>query len=48
MAAVWRLKHSGATSPGPDVRRIDGRILLAMSVFLSLVSLAALFGVWFG
>jgi putative membrane protein len=48
MVAVWRLNHSGATSPGPDIPRIDGRILLAMSAFLSLVSLAALFGVWFG
>jgi len=45
-AAVWRYKHSGATRPGPDVARIDARILLAMSVFLSAVSLVALFGIW--
>lgn len=47
-AAVWRFSHSGATRPGPDVARIDARILRAMSVFLSMVSLVALFGIWFG
>jgi putative membrane protein len=47
-AAVWRMKHSGATRPGPDVPRIDPRILIAMSIFLSVVSTAALWGIWFG
>ncbi len=47
-AAVWRFSHSGATRPGPDVARIDARILRAMSIFLSMVSLVALFGIWFG
>ena len=47
-AAVWRFSRSGATRPDPDVPRIDARILLAMSAFLSLVSLAALWGVLFG
>ena len=46
--AVWRFNRSGATRPGPDVPRIDARILLAMSAFLSIVSLAALWGVLFG
>jgi hypothetical protein len=46
-AAVWRMKNSGAARPYPDVPRIDARILIAMSVFLSIVSLAALFGIWF-
>ena len=46
--AVWRLKNSGATRPGPDVPRMDTRILMTMSAFLSLVSLAALFGIWSG
>lgn len=47
-AAVWRFNRSGATRPNPDVPRIDARILVAMSAFLSLVSLAALWGVLFG
>src|SRR3954466_13932543 len=48
VAAVWRISNSGAARPAPDIPRIDGRALIAMSAFLSLVSLAALFGVWFG
>jgi putative membrane protein len=47
-AAVWRFERSGATKPDPDVPRIDARILVAMSAFLSIVSLAALWGVLFG
>jgi putative membrane protein len=47
-AAVWRMNHSGATRPGPDVPRIDYRILIAMSAFLSVVSLAALWGILVG
>ena len=47
-AAVWRFNRSGATRPAPDVPRIDARILLAMSAFLSIVSLAALWGVLAG
>src|SRR3954467_15683311 len=44
-AAVWRFNRSGAARPDPDVPRIDRRILIAMSAFLSMVSLAALWGV---
>ena len=47
-AAVWRFRNSGAARPSPDVPRIDARILIAMSAFLSLVSLAALIGVLLG
>ena len=47
-AAVWRMNHSGATRPGPDVPRIDQRILVAMSIFLSIVSAAALWGILAG
>ena len=47
-AAVWRTSNSGAVRPNPDVRRIDQRVLIAMSAFLSLVSLAALVGVLIG
>jgi len=45
-AAVWRFRNSGATRPKPDVRLIDARILIVMSGFLSLVSLAALIGIF--
>src|SRR3954452_17313976 len=45
-AAVWRMVNSGAVRPAPDVRRIDQRILIAMSAFLSLVSAMALAGIW--
>ncbi|HYW63344.1 MAG TPA: DUF202 domain-containing protein [Bradyrhizobium sp.] len=45
-AAVWRMVNSGAARPAPDVRRIDYRILVAMSAFLSLVSAFALVGLW--
>ena len=44
--AVWRIRHSGATRPDPDVARIDQWVLIAMSIFLSFVSLAALSGIW--
>lgn len=44
--AVWRMRNSGAVHPDPDVPRIDQRILVAMSIILSLVSLAALSGLW--
>ena len=46
VGAVWRMKNSGAIHPDPDVPRIDQRILIVMSVILSLVSLAALSGIW--
>jgi putative membrane protein len=45
-AAVWRMVNSGAARPAPDVRRIDRRILIGMSAFLSLVSAIALVGIW--
>jgi putative membrane protein len=48
VVAVWRVNHSGAARPAPDIARIDDRALIAMSAFLSLISLCALFGVWFG
>ena len=47
-AAVWRMSNSGAARPGPDVPRMDARFLVGMSGFLSLVSLAALWGIWQG
>ena len=47
LAAVWRFNNSGASRPSPDVPRIDPRILVAMSSFLSVVSAVALLDVWF-
>jgi putative membrane protein len=47
LAAVWRFSHSGAARPTPDVPRIDARILVMVSGFLSVVSLIALFGICF-
>lgn len=46
MGAVWRIKNSGATRPSPDVPRMNNYVLLSMSMFLSLVSIAALVGLW--
>jgi putative membrane protein len=46
LAAIWRFKNSGAVRPSPDVPRIDARILVGMSAFLSVVSAAALLGIW--
>ena len=47
LAAVWRLRHSGASRPNPDVPTIDAKILIAMSSVLSIVSTMALLGIWF-
>lgn len=46
VAAVWRMKNNGAALPNPDVPRIDHRILLAASVFMSSISLVAILGIW--
>jgi len=43
---VWRMRHSGASQPRPDMPRIDERWLMGMSLFLSMVSLMALWGIW--
>jgi inner membrane protein YidH len=47
LAAVCCFNNSGAARPSPDVPRIDARILVAMSGFLSIVSAVALLGIWF-
>jgi putative membrane protein len=46
LAAIWRFDNSGAARPSPEVPRIDARILLAMSSFMSIVSAIALLGIW--
>jgi putative membrane protein len=47
-AAVWRQLFQGAAPPQPDVQRIPPLLFLIFNGFLALVSLAALFGLWFG
>jgi len=47
-AAVWRQVFTGSQPPQPDVQRIPPVLLLAFNGFLALVSLAALFSLWFG
>jgi putative membrane protein len=47
-AAIWRHLHPGPPPPVPDVRRIPRAVLITINVFLGLVSLAALIGIWIG
>jgi len=47
-AAVWRQCNPGPPPPVPDAPRIPPLILVAVNTFLALVSVAALFGIWFG
>jgi putative membrane protein len=46
--AVIREFRPGPPPPEPDVRKIPSAVLLVVSGFLVIVSLAALVGVWFG
>jgi len=47
-AAVWRQLNPGPPPPRPDTPRLHPAILIGVNGFLALVSLAALFGIWFG
>jgi putative membrane protein len=47
-SAVWRQVFTGSQPPHPDVQRIPPFLLVLFNGFLMLVSLAALFGLWFG
>ena len=47
-AAIWRHLHPGPPPPVPDVQRIPRAVLITINVFLGLVSLAALIGIWIG
>lgn len=47
-AAVWRQVFTGSQPPHPDVKRLPPYLLVIFNGFLALVSLAALFGLWFG
>ncbi len=45
-AAVWRHLNPGPPPPSPNVRRIPESLLLLVNVFLALISIAALVGIW--
>jgi len=47
-AAVWRQFNAYPPPPQPDTKRIHPLILVVVNAFLVVVSLAALFGIWFG
>jgi putative membrane protein len=48
IVAVWHPLRPGPPPPRPDVRRIPPVLLLLVNAFLTLVSFAALAGIWFG
>ena len=48
VAGVWRQLFVGAPPPNPDVPRLPPYIMVVLNIFLAVVALAALFGVWFG
>ena len=48
IAGVWRQLFVGAPPPNPDVPRLPPYIMVVLNIFLALVALAALFGIWFG
>lgn len=45
-AAIWRQIHPAPPPPIPNVNRIPRSVLATVNVFLALVSLAALIGIW--
>jgi putative membrane protein len=47
-AGVWRNLNPGAPPPRLDAPRLSPHLLVAVNVFLALVVVAALIGVWFG
>jgi putative membrane protein len=47
-AGVWRNVNPYPPPPRPDTKRIHPLILVVVNGFLIVVSLAALFGIWFG
>ena len=55
VAGVWRQLFVGAPPlfvgappPNPDVPRLPPSVLVVLNLFLALVALAALLGIWFG
>ena len=47
-AAIWRHLDAGPLVQMPKLARIPGPVLVTVNVFLALVSVAALIGIWFG
>jgi putative membrane protein len=48
VAGVWRQLFIGAPPPNPDVPRLPPYVMVVLNIFLALVALAALLGIWFG
>ena len=48
IAGVWRQLFAGTPPPNPHVPRLPPYIMVVLNIFLALVALAALFGIWFG
>ena len=46
VAAVWRELREVPTTPQPDIPSIPRALLVPMNLFLMLVTLAALIGIW--
>jgi putative membrane protein len=45
-AAIWRHLNPGPPPPRPGVQQIPRALLIVVNLFLALVSLAALIGIW--
>lgn len=45
-AAIWRHLNPGPPPPRPDVQQLPRVLLIVINLFLALVSLAALIGIW--
>jgi putative membrane protein len=45
-AAIWRHLNPGPPPPRPGVQQIPRSLLIVVNLFLALVSLAALIGIW--
>lgn len=46
VAAIWRHLNDGVPPPRPDLRSAPHSLLLAINIFLLVVCIAALIGVW--
>jgi putative membrane protein len=45
-AAIWRHLRPGTAAPVPHVQQIPPAVLIVLNVFLALISIAALIGMW--
>lgn len=46
LAGIWRHHHPGPPPPRPDARPLPLAVLVAFNLFLALLSLAVLIGLW--